>query len=115
MSVLKIEESTNLEARCKDLLNDPKIRFVGVINSLGNLIAGGFKKGIRPFENREKCQMLYMQMVLEISMRREFDQSLGKVNYTVSSRDKALMISIPANKHVILISEIGRASCRERV
>ena len=68
------------------------------------MIAGGFKDGINPFETEEKRRMLYMQMVLEISMRKEFDSSLGPVNYIASRREKALMISMPLDSNLILIS-----------
>lgn len=95
-------ESNNL--KCKELLNDDQIRFAGIINKLGNLIAGGFKDGIRPFMPEEHLRMMYMQMVLEISMRKDFDASLGEINYITALRNKALMISLPINDHLLLIS-----------
>ena len=54
--------------------------------------------------------MLYMQMVLEISMRSDFDSVLGKVNYTASNRNKALMITVPFEDKIILVSSIPDAS-----
>lgn len=39
------------DIRCKDLLDEDKIRFAGIINEVGNLIYGGFKKGILPLES----------------------------------------------------------------
>lgn len=101
MSVQFVESNNQ---KCSELLNDDQIRFVGMINRLGNLIAGGFKEGIMPFVSEEKLRMMYMQMVLEISMRRDFDESLGDVNYIASHRDKALMISLPIDDHLLLIS-----------
>lgn len=95
-------ESNNL--KCKELLNDDQIRFVGMINKLGNLIAGGFKDGISPFMPEEHLRMMYMQMVLEISMRKDFDASLGEINYITAHRNKALMISLPIDDHLLLIS-----------
>ena len=95
-------ESNNL--KCKELLNDDQIRFAGIINKLGNLIAGGFKDGISPFMPEEHLRMMYMQMVLEISMRKDFDASLGEINYITALRNKALMISLPIDDHLLLIS-----------
>lgn len=110
MISLHIEKYVELEKRCSILLGDDQIRFAGVINKMGNLIAGGFRKDVKPFQNDAKQRMLYMQMVLEISMRREFDLDLGDVNYTASKRNKALMITVPIEDRIVLVSTIPDAS-----
>ena len=107
---LHVEEYTYTEKRCNVLLDDNQIRFVGVINKMGNLIAGGFRKDVKPFQNDAKQRMLYMQMVLEISMRREFDSDLGEVSYTASKRNKALMITVPIKDKIVLVSSVPDAS-----
>ena len=104
MSVLHLDEHIELENICAKLLADPEIRFAGVINKLGNLFAGGFRSDVTPFEDEEKRRMLYMQMVLEITMRKEFDSSLGPIDYIVSRRGKGLMITMPFAENVILVS-----------
>ncbi len=104
MSVLHLDEHIELENICARLLGDPEIRFAGVINKLGNLFAGGFRSDVTPFEDDTKCRMLYMQMVLEITMRKEFDSSLGSIDYIASRRGKGLMITVPFAENVILVS-----------
>jgi hypothetical protein len=116
MSILQFGKIEQLDIKCNDILReDDKIRFVGVINNLGNLIAGGFKEGIIPFVDNKKTKMLYMQMVLEISMRRDFDDTLGCVNYIAANRNNALMITIPFNQHVVLVSAESIASVEKIV
>lgn len=116
MSVLQFEKIEQLDTKCNDILKeDHKIRFVGVINNLGNLIAGGFKEGITPLVDNKKTKMLYMQMVLEISMRRDFDDTLGRVNYIATNRNNALMITIPFNQHIVLVSAESVASVEKIV
>ncbi|MGH1569196.1 MAG: DUF6659 family protein [Nitrosopumilus sp.] len=110
MLSLNVEEHSSLENRCNELLGDVEIRFTGVINKMGNLVAGGFDEGVEPFQSDEKQRMLYMQMVLEISMRREFNLDLGEVNYTASNRNRALMITIPFDDKIILVSATPDAS-----
>ena len=110
MISLHVKKYTELEERCNVLLDDDQIRFAGVINKMGNLIAGGFREDVKPFQNDAKQRMLYMQMVLEISMRREFDSDLGDVNYTASKRNKALMITVPIEDRIVLVSAIPDAS-----
>lgn len=108
-------EYMELEINCNELLGNDEIRFAGIINKMGNLIAGGFKDGINPFETDAKSRMMYMQMTLEISMRREFDSSLGAVNYIASRRENALMISMPIEENLLLISAVPSASTEKIV
>ena len=115
MISMHFEEYPSLDKGCNELLEDIEIRFAGVINKMGNLIVGGFKKDVKPFQNYTKQRMLYMQMVLEISMRREFDSDLGAVNYTASSRNNALMITIPIEDKIVLVSANPDASTKRIV
>jgi len=81
--------------RCKDLLDEEEIRFAGIINDVGNLIYGGFKKGILPLESDQAKLESFMKFVSKISLRKEYDDSLGPINYLVARRDKAVLISFP--------------------
>ncbi len=47
-----------------------------------------------------------MEFVSKISIRKEFDQSLGPINYLAARRDKAVLISFPfpVSKIILLIS-----------
>ena len=103
-STLDVNGYLQLENKCQELLKDDAIRFVGMINHMGQLISGGFAEGVDLVETDEKRRMLYMQMALEIAMRKEFDDTLGKINYIATNRNKVLMITIPMDDHVILIS-----------
>ena len=104
MPLLTFKQNQTLEQACEKMLADPKIRFCGVINSLGHLVAGGFKNGIKPHESDEKRRMMYMQLALELRMRREYNETLGTVEYISSKRGKVLMVSIPVFDHMVLVS-----------
>lgn len=104
MSLLTTQQISSIEEYCNQFLKRNGIRFVGIINNKGRLIAGGFKKGIQPYENDEKRQMMYMELVLDLSMRKEFDSSLGKIQSITSRRDKANITSIPLQENLLLIS-----------
>lgn len=78
--LLHLEEYETLENVCNEMLKSNQIRFAGVINKMGNLIAGGFKSDMKPLQDDAKQRMLYMQIILEISMRKEFDSEFGDVN-----------------------------------
>jgi len=94
------------DIRCKDLLDDEEIRFAGIINEAGNLIYGGFKKGVVPLESDQTKLESFMKFVSKISLRKEYDDSLGPINYLVARRDKTVLISFPfpLSRILLLIS-----------
>lgn len=94
------------DEKCEQLLQENEIRFAGIINDQGSLISGGFKKGITPLEGDETKLKSFMEFVSKISIRKEFDQSLGPINYLAARRDKAVLISFPfpVSKIILLIS-----------
>ena len=96
---LTFEQFNFLDTLCKSICDKPKIRFCGVINSMGRLIAGSFKDFIQPLDNDQQRQILYMQSRLEISMKGEFDETLGCVNHVVTYRDNVVIINIPLKNH----------------
>ena len=102
--VEKSNEYSQYEEKCQSLIKEPEIRFAGLINHMGNLVAGGMKKGITPLEDEADMRKLYMELILRVSTRKEFDYSLGPVEYSASRREKAVMISFPIGNKVILVS-----------
>jgi len=99
-----LQEYKIFQQKCDRLLQEDEIRFAGLINGMGRLVAGGFKKGVLPLEDDAERQKMYMELALRVSMRMEFDYSLGKVKYSASRREKSVMMSFPINNNVILIS-----------
>ncbi|MCE9651624.1 MAG: hypothetical protein K8Q89_00975 [Nitrosarchaeum sp.] len=85
------------------------IRFAVIINNKGRKIAGGFNPKITPLEkDTQKMEMLFMEIALDLSMKKEFDNSLGTINAIVSYRNKVNIITIPHKDSFMLISsEIG--------
>jgi len=81
------------------------IRFAAIINSKGRKIAGGFSSNITPLEkDKQKMEMLFMEVALDLSMRKEFDNTLGNINAIVSYRNKTNIITIPHQDNLMLIS-----------
>jgi hypothetical protein len=83
---------------------DPSIRFAGVIDKMGNLVAGGMKKGIQPLEPKEERRKLYLEFALRNAMRQDFDSEYGKVIYTLSEREKIKITSFPMGENLVLVS-----------
>lgn len=92
-----------LETRCDEILEQKDVQFVGVINMLGNLIAGGFGKDVEPIGTDDKRKMMYMQLKLDLNMRNEYDDLFGPVQYVSSKRRNAEKISIPIGNYMVLV------------
>lgn len=94
------------DEKCKKLLDEKEIRFAGIINECGKLISGGFKEGLTPLEDDETKLQSFMEFVSKVSIRKEFDESLGPINYLAARRDKAVLVSFPfpVSKILLLIS-----------
>jgi len=83
---------------------DSKVRFAGIINSKGRLIAGGMAPSIKRLGDRKRDEMLYMELALRVKMRREFDDDLGKVKFSMSFREKLIVMSFPIENDVLMVS-----------
>lgn len=94
------------DEKCQKMLDEEEIRFAGIINESGELVSGGFKKEITPLEEDEAKLKSFMEFVSKVSIRKEFDQTLGPINYLAARRDKAVLVSFPfpVSKFVLLIS-----------
>ncbi|KAG2475979.1 MAG: hypothetical protein NPMRIOTA_50055 [Nitrosopumilales archaeon] len=100
----KSHEYSHFQQMCDILLEQEKIRFAGLINSMGKLVAGGIREGLVPLEDEAERQKMYMELALRVSMRKDFDYTLGPVKFSASRREKALVMSFPINNNVLLIS-----------
>jgi len=83
---------------------DSKVRFAGVINSRGRLIAGGMISSKKRLGDRKRDEMLYMELALRVKMRREFDDDLGSVKFSMSFREKLIVMSFPMKYDVLMVS-----------
>jgi hypothetical protein len=104
-----------LEFLCQRLCRESKIRFCGIVNSLGRIITGGFIDGIQPIDNEGLRDMLYIQSTLELSMKGEFDDYLGSVNYIATYRDNVAIIIIPMLQKCHLLMSVERNADIEEI
>ena len=81
--------------KCSQILKESEIRFAGIVDKDGKLIAGGFKEGLVPYEGDETRLHSFLEFVSKASIRKEYDESLGPINYLAARRDKAVLVSFP--------------------
>lgn len=103
MSNLFFENSQDWRSASKYILSLPEIRFVGVISNMGRLIVGDYKKGIIPIAEIDHYKMC-MEHALELFMKKDLDNILGPLNYTISKRNNIVIVTIPVENYMVLIS-----------
>ena len=92
-----------MEFLCKKILEVKRVRFAGLIDNYGNLYAGGFHKGVKPFENDERRRSLYMKFAIETAFRKDYDDSFGNFDYSLVQRNKVTILTVPICSYVLLV------------
>ena len=106
-----MENIKELEKICQDIIKlDDKMRSARLINSRGHLIAGGMKKGLFSLEAQKQDEMMFMELALRVRMRHEFDNEFGEVHFSMSYRDKVIVMSFPLNNDDVLL-----LSCEKQI
>ena len=100
---------------CEKICSESKIKFCGIINEVGSLVIGRFKDGRKLLDNEEERRMWYMQSALEMTMKKEFGNNLGDIDYTVTYHNNTTLINIPIQNHVMLISTERNADIKQIV
>ncbi|EIJ64933.1 hypothetical protein BD31_I0895 [Candidatus Nitrosopumilus salaria BD31] len=93
----------DVKKKIKSILEEPEIRFCGLIDSSGELVAGDFKKGVVPLETDKQRRQMFQELAHRVANRQGFDSNLGRVKYSASRREKVVMMSFPIGRYIILI------------
>ena len=93
----------NFQLLCDNVFSlSPSIRFAGVINKMGRLIAGGMRHGLESLENKDDSLKLFVQFALRSRLRKDYDYVFGKSIYNFTEREKIKLVSFPLNNNHIL-------------
>jgi hypothetical protein len=93
----------DVKKKIKDILEEPEVRFCGLIDSSGKLVTGDFKKGVVPLETDKQRKQMFQELAHRVANRQGFDSNLGRVKYSASRREKVVMMSFPIGRYIILI------------
>ena len=94
---------------------DSTIRFAGIIDKMGKLVAGGMKQGLESMENNEKSLELYMKFVLKNEMNKDFDPEFGRTVYSFSEREKIKLASFPLDDNYLLRVSIDKDGAHNKI
>lgn len=90
---------------CRKIVNlDPSIKFFGIINERGRFIVGHSRKDAKFLVDKKDREMLFMEAVLRMRMRNDFDQTMGPVDFTITHRRNVVIMKIPVSKNIFYLS-----------
>jgi len=99
-----------LESFCKEmLLKDHFIRFAGVSNHFGHLIATAYREGLVPFMTHEETSRYAVQAAIRAATRETFETKIGELQFSISRYGRLVRGTIPIkssgkNKFLLLLS-----------
>ncbi|MBC8516541.1 MAG: hypothetical protein ISR81_03435 [Nitrosopumilus sp.] len=93
----------DIKSKISNILLEPEIRFCGLVDSSGQLVAGDMKAGLVPFESDAERRQMFQELAHRVANRSGFDANLGRVKYSSSRREKVVIMSFPLGKHVVLV------------
>jgi len=99
----KEQEIQEYELKCQEILKDDVIRFAGLLDESGTILAGGLKQGVEIRLTDEKLQSVCEELASRVAKRKKLDVELGHVKYSASRREHIVIMSFPIYEKVIMI------------
>ena len=90
--------------KCETLVNEPEIRFAGFLDMMGNLVTGSFRSDVTPLKDEEERRKMFIEAVLRIRTRQDFDENLGSVTYAAARRKKVVTFTFLVDDKVLFVS-----------
>lgn len=97
-------DNSTYSQKCDLLVNEPEIRFAGFLDMMGNLIAGSFRNDVTPLKDEEERKKMFVETVLRIRTRQDFDENLGSVVYAAARRKKVVTFTFLVGDTVLFVS-----------
>ena len=89
---------------------DRNIRFVGIVNSRGEVIEGGFQQGVEPLLNGTEEQQMYIQSLWNLTTLESYSDRLGRVRYSITEHEKVTLMTFPFGSGILCLSVKPRAN-----
>jgi hypothetical protein len=80
------------------------IRYAGVINDAGTLLAGGMRKGLDSITEEQSDGLYLAQTALRKSMRQRFDDTMGRARFAYVERERISMLTFYMDRNILVIS-----------
>src|ERR687888_1033607 len=86
----------NLDGLCKEIIQlDNSIRFIGIANNLGSLVATAYRNGLIPLMDKQETSHYAIQAVLRAATREDFESKIGRLVYSIGKYERLIRATIP--------------------
>jgi hypothetical protein len=91
-----LAEEENLNNLCKEILQlDNSIRFAGIANNLGSLVATAYREDLIPLMDKQETSHYTIQAVLRATTREDFESKIGRLVYSIGKYERLIRATIP--------------------
>ncbi len=110
------QDKGRYEELCKKIFAmHEKIRFVGILDDNGKLVAGGMREGLEPLEDEIHEKRWFHQTAIRREMTTMFENIYGKVRYVFANRDKVKQLTFYIDDKILFISIQPEVSAHETI
>ena len=86
----------DLNSLSKEILQlDNSIRFAGIANNLGSLVATAYRAGLIPLMDEQGTSHYAIQAVLRAATREDFESKIGRLEYSIGKYERLIRATIP--------------------
>jgi hypothetical protein len=91
--------------KCSNILAiSPRIRYAGIMNKFGRTLTGGLRKGVVPLLRPEEARNEYFIEATRNQLRKNFEKSIGRAEYTFTENEKVKILTIAGQEHFYYIT-----------
>ena len=85
-----------LNGLCKEIQQlHNSIRFIGIANNLGSLVATAYRSGLTPLMDKQETSHYAIQAVLRAATREDFESKIGRLEYSIGKYERLIRATIP--------------------
>lgn len=95
--------------------SEDEIRFAGILDKNGQLVAGGYKDGLTSHLNSDESRMSFHYASHGWESRKNLSHRVGKERFTIIEFEKVKQISIPIDSQNILLISVEPKADHDKV
>lgn len=106
----------NFDELCKKVMGvDNEIRFAGILDKNGQLVAGGYRDGLTSHLNSDESRMSFHYASHGWENRKNLSHKVGKEKFAIIEFEKVKQISIPVDNQNILLMSVEPNTDHNRI
>lgn len=102
MSLLTSNQFISCDLLVSKLMQNTEVLYSGFVNNKGKSVTCS-KSNLLGFHNEKSLEMFVMEIALDFSMKNEFNDVLGKVQYAVTKREDFNVLCIPMDELILVL------------